>query len=225
MKIDHDIIQRGKVGLIFILQFYRITTGTMLSLFVPQSCGDHVCTLRENYEKEDNYHKIAIYMNGFSMFVFFLFYIIELIREEWCVKYLDINNNKSDNNLRHIIEKYPKLNTQMDKINKIYYKLFIFNSIVYFANICVTIKVLNDYYYNSATLSCFTSFVLLVLMKLYSSFIVSYYSIKDDKMSSAYVNEFVSYNVMDSDFLETQKNKIKEIKDENILEDIIPIVN
>tara|TARA_Y100000768_G_scaffold169763_2_gene127094 strand:- start:3723 stop:4388 length:666 start_codon:yes stop_codon:yes gene_type:complete len=221
MKIDNDIVQRGKVGLIFILQFYRITTGTMLSLFVPQSCGDHVCTLTENYEKDDNYHKIAIYMNGFSMFVFFIFYIIELFREEWCVKYLDINNDKSDNNLRHIIEKYPKLNTQMDKINKIYYKSFIFNCIVYFANICVTIKVLNDYYYNSATLSCFTSFVLLVLMKLYSSFIVSYYSIKDDKMSSAYVNEFVSYNVMDSDFLEKQENKIEEINEE----DIIPIVN
>lgn len=221
MKIDHDIIQRGRVGLIFILQFYRITTGTMLSLFVPQSCGDHVCTLTENYEKDDNYHKVAIYMNVFSMFVFFLFYIIELIREEWCVKYLDINNDTSDNNLRHIIEKYPKLNTQMDKINKIYYNSFIFNCIVYFANICVTIKVLNDYYYNSATLSCFTSFVLLVLMKLYSSFIVSYYSIKDDKMSSAYVNEFVSYNVMDSDFLEKQENKIEEIHEE----DIIPIVN
>ena len=220
MKIDHDIVQRFKVGFIFILQFYRITTGTMLSLFVPQSCGDHVCTLTENYEKDDNYHKIAIYMNGFSMFVFFIFYIIELIREEWCVKYLDINNDKSDNNLRHIIEKYPKLNTQMDKINKIYYKSFIFNCIVYFANICVTIKVLNDYYYNSATLSCFTSFVLLVLMKLYSSFIVSYYSIKDDKMSSAYVNEFVSYNVMDSDFLEKQENKVEELNEE----DIIPIV-
>ena len=225
MKLDHDVVQRFKVSFIFILQFYKITTGTMLSLFVPQSCGDHVCTLTENYDNDDNYHKIAIYINGFSMFVFFIFYIIELIREEWCVKYLDINNDKSDNNLRHIIEKYPKLNTQMDKINKIYYNSFIFICIIYFANICVTIKVLNDYYYNSATLSCFTSFVLLVLMKLYSSFTVSYYSIKDDKMSSAYVNEFVSYNVMDSDFLEKQNKKIKEIKDKNILEDIIPIVN
>tara|TARA_B100000902_G_C26767469_1_gene648724 strand:- start:312 stop:488 length:177 start_codon:yes stop_codon:yes gene_type:complete len=57
-------------------------------------------------------------------------------------------------------------------------------------------------------------------MKLYSSFIVSYYSIKDDKMSSAYVNEFVSYNVMDSDFLEKQENKVEELNEE----DIIPIV-
>ena len=100
MKIDHDIIQRGKVGLIFFLQFYKITTGTMLSLFVPQSCGDHVCTISENYEKDDFYHQLTIYINGFSMFVFLISYIIELTREEWCVKYLDIDNNKSDNNLK-----------------------------------------------------------------------------------------------------------------------------
>ena len=106
MQIDHDVLQRGKVGLIFLLQFYKITTGTMLSLFVPQSCGDHVCTISENYEKKDLYHVIAIYTNAFSMLVFFICYIIELIREEWCVKYLDINNDKSDNNLRLIIEKY-----------------------------------------------------------------------------------------------------------------------
>ena len=49
---------------------------------------------------------------------------------------------------------------------------------------------------------------------------VTYQSLKNDKMTSAYVNEFVSYNVMDSDFLEKQ-NKIEEIKEE----DILPIVD
>ena len=57
-------------------------------------------------------------------------------------------------------------------------------------------------------------------MKLYNSFSVAYQSLKNDKMTSAYVNEFVSYNVMDSDFLEKQ-NKIEEIKEE----DILPIVD
>ena len=226
MKIDHDITQRIKVGLIFFLQFYKISTGTMLSLFVPQSCGDHVCSLTENYKKEDIYHEIAIYFNMFSMFVFFSCYIIELFREEWCVKYLDIDNNKSDNNLRKIIEEYPKLNKRMDKINILYYYSFIFNSFIYFLNLILTVKVLNDYYYNSATLSCFTSFVLLVLMKLYNSLTVAYQSVHNDKMTSAYVNEFVSYNVMDADFLEKNaimniKDKSKELKEE----EIIPIVN
>jgi len=224
--VDPDIVQRGKVGIIFILQFYRIITGTMLALFVPQSCGDHVCSLTENYEKDDLYHQIAISINIFSMLVFFICYIIELFREEWCVKYLDIDNNKSDNNLKQIIEKYPKLNNKMDKINKIYYYSFFINCLVYTINLGITIKVLNDYYYNSATLSCFTSFVLLVLMKLYNSFGVAYQSIKNDKMTSAYINEFVSYNVMDADFLE--KRKIEEQNTDNDLvreEEIIPVIN
>ena len=75
MQIDHDVLQRGKVGLIFLLQFYKITTGTMLSLFVPQSCEIYVCTISENYEKKDLYHVIAVYTNAFSMLVF-LFVIL-----------------------------------------------------------------------------------------------------------------------------------------------------
>lgn len=224
--IDPDIIQRCKVGIIFILQFYRITTGTMLALFVPQSCGDHVCTLIENYEKTDFYHQLAISINAFSMSVFFICYIIELFREEWCVKYLDIDNNKSDNNLKQVIEEFPKLNNRMDKINKIYYYSFFINCLVYIINLGVTIKVLNDYYYNSATLSCFTSFVLLVLMKLYNSFEVAYQSIKNDKMTSAYVNEFVSYNVIDADFLEKRRIEDQNIENNVVKEEeIIPVIN
>ena len=70
MTIDQDIIQRIKVSFIFILQFYKITTGTMLTLFVPQNCKDHVCTITENYENNDNYHKIAIYFNFFQCLYF-----------------------------------------------------------------------------------------------------------------------------------------------------------
>ena len=43
--VDIDIIHRFKVGGIFFLQSYKIITGTLLSLFVPQSCGDKICTL------------------------------------------------------------------------------------------------------------------------------------------------------------------------------------
>lgn len=244
MTIDHDIVQRFKVAAIFFIQFYKITTGTMLTLFVPQSCGDHVCTLTENYNKEDEYHKLAIYFNAFSMFTFIFCYIIELVREEWCVKYLDIDNNISDNNLKKIIESEPKLNKHMDQLNMLYYRCFIFNCFIYTINLGITIKVLDDYYYNSATLSCFTSFVLLVLMKLYNSCIVAFESVKKDKMTSAYVNEFVSYNVLDADYLEKKRlennidveineedNNIdvetKEEDNNKVIkeEEIIPIVN
>ena len=55
INIDPDIVQRVKVAGLFVLELYRVTTGTMLSLFIPQSCsnevngGDnHVCSLQEN---------------------------------------------------------------------------------------------------------------------------------------------------------------------------------
>ena len=67
--IDEDIIQRIKVAGIFLLQVYKVTTGTMLSLFIPQSCsiddadsvvdssasmvndGSRICSLKENFEE------------------------------------------------------------------------------------------------------------------------------------------------------------------------------
>ena len=51
--IDPDIKQRIKVVGIFLLQSYKILTGTMLSLFIPQSCGDKMCSLQENYDKTE----------------------------------------------------------------------------------------------------------------------------------------------------------------------------
>ena len=48
-------------------------------------------------------------------------------------------------------------------------------------------------------------------MKLYNSGIVAYQSVKNDKMMSAYMNEFVSYNVIDSDYLEKNKKENQKI--------------
>ena len=38
MIVDQDIVQRIKVAGIFALQFYKVLTGTMLTLFIPQAC-------------------------------------------------------------------------------------------------------------------------------------------------------------------------------------------
>ena len=95
----------------------------------------------------------------------------------------------------------------MDRLNLIYYRTLLFNCGVYTINLGLTGKLIKDGYHSSSTLSCFASFTLLVLMKLYSSLEVSRDSIKNDKMSSAFMKEFVSHNVIDSDYL---ANKEKE---------------
>jgi len=216
--IDEDIKQRVKVCGIFLLQVYKVTMGTMLSLFLPQNCEDRMCSIHDNYMNNEVYHRTTFYWNCFSGLLFMCCYLIELYREEWCVKYLDIDNNIPDNSLKHIIVQEKELDTKMDKLNKYYYKLLCINSFVYFINILLTIKMMNDSYYNNSTLSCFVSFVLLVLMKLYNSLTVAHQSVKNDKMMSAYMCEFVSFNVLDIDYVQekykgTKNNRLEDITD------------
>ena len=213
MKIDQDFGQRIKVMGIFSLQFYKVLMGTMLSLFVPQACyeeiGDgsevrsnpQICTLTQNYENSDIYHQITLSWNTLSFVCFVFCYVLELRRENWAIKFLDIDNDKPDNSLKQIIVLEPKLDKQMDKLNKIYFYGLSITAIIYFINVCLMINILLQDYHSMSTISCFISFVLLVQMKLYSSLSIAYQSVKSDKMMSAFMSEFVSYNVLDSDYI------------------------
>ena len=213
MKIDQDFGQRIKVMGIFTLQFYKVLMGTMLSLFVPQACyeeiGDgseernnlQICTLTQNYENSDIYHQITLSWNTLSFVCFVFCYVLELRRENWAIKFLDIDNDKPDNSLKQIIVLEPKLDKQMDKLNKIYFYGLSITAIIYFINVCLMINILLRDYHSMSTISCFISFVLLVQMKLYNSLSIAYQSVKSDKMMSAFMSEFVSYNVLDSDYI------------------------
>ena len=208
---DVDLIQRFKVSGIFLLQIYKITTGTLLTLFIPQKCEvfnnstqlieTNICSLTENYENNEVYHRKTLYWNILTMTLFLGYYLIELYRENWSIKFLDIDNNKPDNSLKEIIKEYKSLDTKMDRINLYYLYTLKATIFTYFINLLLMIKIIKNDYHSSSTLSCFFSFSLLVLMKLYNSYTVAYQSVKNDKMMSAYMSEFVSFNVIDSDYI------------------------
>ena len=220
--IDQDIIQRIKVMGIFMLQFYKVLTGTMLTLFVPQAClqgedisdgssiiipdGVRICTITENFENNEIYHKLTLYWNSISFLCFIYVYILELRRESWAIKFLDIDNDKPDNCLKEIIIKEPKLDKKMDRLNKLYFYGLSVTAVVYAINVFMMINILYQDYHSMSTLSCFLSFTLLVQMKLYNSLSVAYYSVKDDKMMSAFMSEFVSFNVLDKDYVSENTN-------------------
>ena len=82
MNIDHDIIERCKVIGIFFLLFYKVMTGTLLTLFVPQACytesltdGSNsetiqICSLTQNFNNHEIYHQITLYWNIFTFILF-----------------------------------------------------------------------------------------------------------------------------------------------------------
>lgn len=221
MKIDQDIIQRIKVTGIFCLQFYKVLTGTMLSLFVPQACYEpitdgsdiihsdevvRICTLTQNFENDEIYHRLTLYWNSISFLCFIYCYLLELKRESWAIKFLDVDKDKSDNALKEIIVNEPKLDKRMDKLNRLYFYGLSVTSVVYAINVLMMINVLYQDYHSMSTISCFISFTLLVQMKLYNSLSIAYKSVKNDTMLSAFLTEFVSFNILDKDYISDKNN-------------------
>ena len=220
--IDQDIVQRIKVMGIFMLQFYKVLTGTMLTLFVPQACGQseeimdgssifipdgvRICTITENFENNEIYHRFTLYFNMLSFFCFIYVYILELQRENWSITYLDVDKDKSDNALKSIIMNEPKLDKKMDRLNKLYFYGLSVTAFVYMINMLLMINILYQDYHSASTLSCFISFTLLVQMKLYNSLSIAYKSFKNDTMLSAFLTEFVSFNVLDKDYISENNN-------------------
>ena len=45
---DQDFQQKSSVYVSFIFELYRVLMGSMLIMFVPQKCGDHICDMFEN---------------------------------------------------------------------------------------------------------------------------------------------------------------------------------
>jgi len=225
MKVDQDIVQRIKVGVIFMLQVYKVMMGTMLSLFVPQACYEvvgtepdgrdgsyasafpdghrslQICSLSQNLENNEVYHRVTLYWNMLAFLSFFFCYVVELRRENWAIKFLDIDNDKPDNSLKQIIILEPELDKRMDSLNRLYFRALSVTAIIYFINVCLMINILKTEYHSMSTMSCFISFVMLVQMKLYNSLSVAHQSVKSDKMMSAFMSEFVSYNVIDPDYI------------------------
>ena len=218
--IDVDLVQRLKVGGTFLIELYKVGVGCMLTLFVPQACGDEICTFRQNYEKTAGYNRTALITNGLSLLMFVVSYGVELRRENWAIHYLDVDYDKPDNSLKEIIRGEPELDKKMDRLNKVYYYTLLATSGVYVVNLGLMGKILYDDYHSMSTVSCTASFALLVLMKLYNSLCVARVSIKQDEMRSAFLKEFTSFNVLDVDYVKKKYGTESRSESGVALEDV-----
>ena len=74
----------------------------------------------------------------------------------------------------------------------------------------------NDETFWKIGLAPYSSYIILILMKLYNCYYISSHSIENDKALSAYMTEFSSFNVIDYDMLtdeEKEKRKKPETND------------
>ena len=225
MKVSNDMKERMKIGALWIFQSYKVIMGSLLILFVPQKCetlvqysnssdGDEyetaICSVSDNLHKTDDmFHNITLGFNFLCVALFLITYVVELRRENWCVKYLDINHDYPDNHLDDIIDQKPELKAELYKKNNRYFKITSVTSSVYMINLLLSSIIIYDNYVGIQAVTSYTSYVALILLKIYNSLFISYTSLKQEKALSGYITEFSSFNVFDADLEEENNNNVE----------------
>ena len=214
MKITTDTKQRIQSLFLFFLEFYKVLMGTYLVVFIPQDCGEHACSLSENIHFNDWKHAALLICNSVAFMVILSFYIIEMKREYWCIEYLDVDHDKPTSNLDDEIEHYPEIKNNMNRLNKHYYNATLASLFVVCANYVVSIIYILPNHYGSSTFTSLASFCILVVMKLYSAWNISYLSIHEEHAYSGYMKTAVTFNVIDENHAMDKVGLIEDVQPE-----------
>ena len=207
---DQDFNQKVAVSISVILELYRVLVSSFLVLFVPQKCGDHVCSLSENMVLENHLYSAGLVFNFITMASFLAMYTFEVKRENRLITYLEVNKSvASDNNsVGTALEKLPQDKRdsiwQLDK----YYMYSGRASIVMFIiNTILSGFVVYEYYLDSQTTSTYITNILFMVTKLADV----YANVNTEKnvFYSAYLKGKVQYNDVDPD-----KAALLKIEDE-----------
>jgi hypothetical protein len=228
MKVSNDLKERLKISALWVFQSYKVIMGSLLILFVPQKCEElidtssstsnneyeiKVCSVSDNLHKTDDiFHNVTLGFNFLCVGLFLITYVVELRREHWCVKNLDINHDYPDNHLDDIIDQKPELKAELYKKNNRYFKITTVTSSIYMINLILSSIIIYDNYAGIQAVTSYTSYVALILLKIYNSLFISYTSLKQEKALSGYITEFSSFNVFDADIIIKEEPKDKPVK-------------
>jgi hypothetical protein len=200
-KINDQDFQQ-KVGFIPLVavELYRVLVSTLLILFVPQKCDDHVCSLNENLVWENHLYNAGIIVNFITLFSFLLLYFCEVKRENRLITYLDVNKNVPCDNesVGKVLDFLPieKRNNilELDK----WYQRVAYSSILFFIfNTILSGFVVFEYYLDNQTTSTYITNILFMVTKLGDI----YATANTDKnvFYSAYLKGKIQYNDVDPD--------------------------
>lgn len=196
MKINNDTKERIRVAFIFGLEVYKIAMGSFLSIFIPHTCDEEVSECNMSLSSTV-LGRAAFGLNAAAFTSICALYAIELTRENFCIKHLDINPDLPDTHLATIAPE--SLKTKLIAWNDLYWRAASVGMVLTTSNVAVSSVFLANHYESSNTITTLLSFSILVFMKLIRSYSMAKKSKHSLRAFSAYMTEFTSFNALDPD--------------------------
>jgi len=190
----------------FLFESYKVVMGTLFTIFVPHQCTNdtgekYICTLNENlvrFEQPIDY--IAKTSNILSLCMLCYFYFFELKRENFYIKYFDLEEHKPLNHLDKEIEEFPIIKNKLYVYNKRFLKTIYICAIMYLGNIIISLFDIITYYSGFTTITAASSYTTLVCLKLYMSYDSARQSVQHERAVSSYLIEPVTFNTVDKKY-------------------------
>ena len=149
--------------------------------------------------------------------MFLNLYRVELRREHWCIKYLDIDPEKAIENLDEEIEDYQSIKKEMETLNKTYKNSVMICGGSVILNTIFSLYDLSTHWAGSSSLTPLLSSILLIFMKIYNSYFVSNASLIKERAYSAYISGPKTYNTIDSDYIKGDLHITPEVSIDDVL--------
>ena len=197
---DQDFQQKVNVASTLVLEIYRVLMGAFLVVFIPQKCGDSICSMEQNINRDDILSQITIIFNTLTMFTFLCLYFIEVKRENKLINYLEVNRFTPVDN-ESVGEALQKLSTNKKdnilKFDKYYQKAGYISTASFIINAVLSSIVVYSHYLDSKTVTVYLTNLLFMGLKV--SDVYSTVNTKQNVFYSAYLKHKVQFNDVDPD--------------------------
>ena len=195
---NQDFRQHVNMAVSVSLELYRVMVSSLLVVFIPQKCGDHVCTLFENIHQNGDEYNMYLIMNYVTVTCFVLMYISEIKREEKLIKLLEVNNTISTDSesVGKRIKLLPEYKKKQIFYNNLQYQCISYLSIIIFIiNTITSTKIICKYSLGNQTLINLTTNILFMISKLTN--VLGIINTERNVYFSAYLNTKVQFNDLD----------------------------
>lgn len=196
---DQDFSQKMNVASTLVLELYRVLMGSLLILFVPQKCGDEMCTLNENMER-NLIARIGFGLNMLTLLSSCIMYYIEVNREHAMIDNLHVNPEKPRDN-DSVKESLSILKDEVKEIIWNYDKHYQMSGYLtlgcFGANVGLSSYVIFSNYLNDKTITVLLTNILFMGSKLNDVFAIV--NTEKNIFYSAYLKRKIQFNDVDPD--------------------------
>lgn len=203
MLKDQDTQQKLNVALTLVLEVYRVLMGAMLVLFVPQNCNGQICSLSDNFDRDDGgLTKSAFALNMLTVTSFLVLYKIEVSRENRMIDYLNVNPELPRDNEaveEALLKLDPSKKEEIWKLDGHYQKAGYFCMGAFGLNSVVSLIVIFSNYLDDKTLTVLITNLLFLSMKIKDVFAVV--NTEKNVFLSSYLTRKIQFNDIDPDHL------------------------